>query len=146
MKLLIFTVAGPDDGDLSQDAAINILRSNKSLNITYKIINNSGSHIFQKYPSEKNIIIVDGIPNNSQYLPSVHHSMAINYFLATIDTSEYDYYLLIDPDIIQVQANAIASILLKMHSTSSSIYSFPWHLKWYSNSIQYVSSFLLIQS
>ena len=132
MNLLIFTVAGPDDADLSQDAAINILRSNPSLNITFKIINNSGSNILQKYLEEENITIVDGIPNNCQYLPSIHHSMAVNYFLATVDASKYDYYLLIDPDIIQIQANSIISILTKMHSTNASIYSFPWHLKWYS--------------
>ena len=58
--------------------------------------------------------------------------MAINYFLATISSIEYDYFLLLDPDIIQIKPNAISSIVTKMEITNASVYSFPWHLKWYS--------------
>lgn len=132
MKLLIFSVAGPGDGDLSQVAALNIIRSNPSLDITFSIINNSGAPILAKYPLVNNIIIRKGIPNNNQYSPSVHHSMAINSFLATIISSHYDYYLLIDPDVIQIQMNAINTILTKMSSKNIDVYSFPWHLRWYS--------------
>ena len=49
--------------------------------------------------------------------------MAINYFLATISSIEYDYFLLLDPDIIQIKPNAISSIVTKMEITNAS-YSF----------------------
>ena len=101
--------------------------------------------MFKKYPSVENINIIDGIPNNRQYSPSIHHSMAINYFLATVDASEYDYYLLIDQILFRFK-NAIISILSRMHSTNSSIYSFPWHLKWYSKFRSKTYPFFPIQS
>ena len=132
MKLLIFTVAGPDDASLSQDAAINIIELNPSIDIFFVIINNSGSYIKPRYPTIGNLTVVDGIPNNGQYPPSVHHAMAINNFLATINSTKYDYYLLIDPDVIQIQSNAISSIITKMNIMNASVFSFPWHLKWYS--------------
>ena len=132
MKLLIFTVAGPDDASLSQDVANNIIEMNPLIDISFVVINNSGSDISLKYPHLENLTIVKGIPNNFQYPPSVHHAMAINYFLATISSIEYDYFLLLDPDIIQIKPNAISSIVTKMEITNASVYSFPWHLKWYS--------------
>ena len=132
MKVLIFSVAGPGDADLSQVAALNIIQSNPLIDITFTIINNSGNQIIPKYPSVNNIIIKNGIPNNNQYSPSVHHAMAINSFLATLAQSQYDYYLLIDPDVIQIQTNAITSIIKKMRCEDIDVYSFPWHLKWYS--------------
>ena len=47
----------------SQVAALNIIRSNPSLDITFSIINNSGAPILAKYPLVNNIIIRNGIPN-----------------------------------------------------------------------------------
>ena len=132
MKLLIFTVAGPGDSDISQDAALNIIELNPNIDINYVIINNSGEEIQLKFPFIENLSVVEGIPNNGQYPPSVHHALAINYFLATIISSDYDYYLLLDPDVIQIQLNAISSIVSTMISANASVYSFPWHLKWYS--------------
>ena len=111
---------------------MNIIKSNPSIDITFTIINNSGAPIIVKYPLINNIIIKNGIPNNNQYSPSVHHAMAINSFLATLTPSHFDYYLLIDPDVIQIQTNAITSIISKMRSKDIDVYSFPWHLKWYS--------------
>ena len=96
MKLLIFTVAGRH-ASLSQDAAINIIELNPSIDIFFVIINNSGSYIKPRYPTIGNLV-VDGIQITA-YPPSVHHAMAINNFLATIHATKYDYYLLIDPDV-----------------------------------------------
>ena len=129
LKLLIFSVAGPGDGDLSQAAALNIIRSNPSLDITFSIINNSGAPILAKYPLVNNIII-NGIPNDN--------NIALLYITQWLIVScNYHFKLLRllsanDPDIFQIQMNAINTILTKMRSKNIDVYSFSWHLRWYS--------------
>lgn len=132
MNLLAFSVAGPSDAVLVQQNADNLIKLNPALNIEFVIINNTGKVIIPEISFSSKIRIIDGLPNNSQYPPSIHHSMAINSFLASIDESMWDYFLLLDPDFIQLKPDVITQIILTMRDERANVYSFPWHPRWYS--------------
>ncbi len=103
---------------------------NKSIEIRWFIVNNSGQENYSKTSKGLRIIKGESYPDNipSYFRGSYHHGAALNKAIKNVRTR---YALILDPDFYIITTGLLKSVIEYMRLQKLSFLGTPWHPKWY---------------